>query len=384
MPRAPPACAPRNCAARPKDARRATPTRASGISIPSRSDMRYAIAILLAFVLGAAAVFGWNAWRRSTPVSGVPARVAAVPEAPATAASAAESRSVEAPPALLPDQGWPADAPTPEQVMVAQPDLLDREIAQLKPRTSGRVNLYAIAFAGDGSENVFRNEAEYFEKMFTQRFHETGHVIVLENNPASLTTRPLADWSNLESALDAVAAKMDPQQDILLLYLTTHGSEDHTLLVDMDPLPLDQIGAADLSDILDEHAFKYKVVIVNACYSGGFIPPLQNPGTLIISAARSDRSSFGCGAQSELTWFGHAFLVNALNETDDLREAFQLARAQVAAWEKRERFEPSEPQMSVGRGIAPQLAKWRQGFTPGPAVPFAPAPSAPATAASTP
>src|SRR5690348_1655669 len=243
MPLAPPACAPRNCAVRRKRARRQTRIHASRISIPFRSDMRYAIAILLAFVLGAAAVFGWNVWHRPTPTSGVPARAAAAPEPLATAASPAELRSAEAPPALLPDQGWPADAPTPEQVMVAQPDLLDREIAQLKPRTSGRVNLYAIAFAGDGSENVFRNEAEYFEKMFTQRFHETGHVIVLENNPASLTTRPLADWSNLESALDAVAAKMDPQQDILLLYLTTHGSEDHTLLVDMDPLPLDQIGA---------------------------------------------------------------------------------------------------------------------------------------------
>src|SRR5690242_8350004 len=374
MPRAPPACAPRNCAARPKDARRATPTRASGISIPSRSDMRYAIAILLAFVLGAAAVFGWNAWRRSTPVSGVPARVAAVPEAPATAASAAESRSVEAPPALLPDQGWPADAPTPEQVMVAQPDLLDREIAQLKPRTSGRVNLYAIAFAGDGSENVFRNEAEYFDKLFTQRFHETGHVVVLENNPASLTRRPLADWSNLERALDAIAAKMDPQQDILLLYLTTHGSEDHTLLVDMDPLPLDQIGARDLPGILGEHPFRHKVVVVNACYSGGFIPPLRGPGTMVITAARADRSSFGCGEQSQLTWFGHAFLVDALNRTGDFVQAFQLAREEVSRWETRDGYTSSEPQIAIGAGIQTQLAAWEKQNRPGAPVPFKAAP----------
>jgi hypothetical protein len=301
------------------------------------------------------------------------------PEKPARAASAervgpAPGPSAEAPTSLLPDQGWPANAPTPEQVMYAQPDLLDREIAQLKPRTPGRVNLYAIALAGDGSEDVFRNEAEYFKKLFTQRFHEAGHVLVLENNPASPTTRPLADWSNLEAALDAVAAKMDPQQDILLLYLTTHGSEDHTLLVDMDPLPLDQIGAQDLRGILDEHPFKYKVVIVNACYSGGFIPPLRGPGTLVITAARADRSSFGCGEQSQFTWFGHAFLVDALNHTGDFAQAFRFARREVAQWEERDGYTPSEPQMDSGTGIKAQLDAWQKENPPGTPGPFKSAP----------
>jgi hypothetical protein len=174
---------------------------------------------------------------------------------------------------------------------------------------------------------------------------------------------------------------MDLKQDILLVYLTTHGSEDHTLLVDMDPLPLDQIGARDLRGILAEHPFKYKVVVVNACYSGGFIPPLAGPGSMIITAARSDRSSFGCGEQSELTWFGHAFLVDALNKTDDFRQAFAMAGKQVAAWEKRDGYQASDPQISVGAGITGQLAKWRHGFTPAAATPFAPAPATSTTTA---
>ncbi|HKZ10192.1 MAG TPA: C13 family peptidase [Rhodanobacteraceae bacterium] len=334
---------------------------------------------ILTFVAGAAAMAGWHDVQvRRARTHQDSALDGARMFAPTPATAAADGSAT----GLLPDDSWPQGAPTPEQVLYAQPALLDREAAKLKPRTPGKVNLYAIVFAGDGSQNVFRNEAEYFDKLFAQRLGAAGHVMVLENNPAALTTRPLASWTNLESALDAVAAKMDTKQDILLLYFTTHGSEDHTLLVDMDPLPLDQIGDADLPDILDEHPFKYKVVIVNACYSGGFIPPLQNPDTMIITAARSDRSSFGCGEQSELTWFGHAFLVDALNETANLQQAFRLARAEVAAWEKRDRFEPSDPQISVGRDIAPQLTKWRQGFAPGSAVPFTPAPAAPSSAAS--
>lgn len=347
--------------------------------MPFRSDMRRAIAIALAFALGATAVFGWYAWHR--PTTGNPAHVTSA-QPRSSAPTAKPPQNTEAPPPLLSDQGWPTDAPSPEQVIYAQPDLLDRELAQLKPRTPGRVNLYAIAFAGDGSENVFRNEAEYFEKLFIQRFHEAGHVIVLENNPASLTSRPLADWSNLESTLDAVVAKMDPKQDILVLYLTTHGSEDHTLLVDMDPLPLDQIGARELAGILGEHPLKNKVVIVNACYSGGFIPPLREPGTLIITAARADRSSFGCGEQSQLTWFGHAFLVDALNRNGDFAQAFQLARKEVAQWEKRDGYTPSEPQMEIGAGIQAQLATWERQNPVGTPVPFKPAAAANAAAAA--
>jgi hypothetical protein len=338
---------------------------------------------LLAFAAGAAAMAGWHgvqAWR--APAQPAVALDGARTFAPSPESSADASNSADddgASSGLLSDASWPDNAPTPEQVVYAQSDLLHRESGKLKPRTPGKVNLYAIVFAGDGSQNVFRNEAEYFDKLFSKRLGADGHVLVLENNPASLATRPLATWSNLEDALDAIAAKMDLQQDILLVYFTTHGSEDHTLLVDMDPLPLDQIDATDLPGILAEHPFKYKVVIVNACYSGGFIPPLKNAGTMVITAARSDRSSFGCGEQSELTWFGHAFLVDALNKTDDFREAFGLAKAQVAAWEKRDNYEPSDPQVSAGTGVTAQLAKWRKELTPGPTVPFAPAPAATTT-----
>lgn len=352
---------------------------------------RFALILLpfLTFTAGAVAMAAWHNHAASVALTSTnrtldgPALFAPSPESIADASSTAED--VASSSGLLSDSNWPDNAPTPEQVIYAQSGLLDRETARLKPRTPGKVNLYAIVFAGDGSQNVFRNEAEYFDKLFSKRLGANGHVLVLENNPASLTTRPLATWSNLEDALDAVASKMDLKQDILLVYFTTHGSEDHTLLVDMDPLPLDQIGATDLPGILAEHPFKYKVVIVNACYSGGFIPTLKNADTMIITAARADRSSFGCGEQSELTWFGHAFLVDALNKTANLQQAFRLARAEVAAWEKRDRFEPSDPQISVGRDIAPQLAKWRQGFAPGSVVPFTPAaPSSAASAGNTP
>lgn len=270
----------------------------------------------------------------------------------------------------LPQDDWPEQAPTPEQVLYTQPQLLDAALARLGPRVPGKTNLYLLAFAGDGSENVFHNEAEYAARLFTRRFGATAHALVLENSPGTLSTRPLATWSNLENALDGLADAMDPRQDVLVLYMATHGSEDHTLLVDMDPLPLDQIGARDLGAIVAARPFKWKVVVVNACYSGGFIPLLQGDGTLVLTAARSDRSSFGCGNDSAATYFGRAWLIDALNHTPDFIAAFAQAKGEISKWERQERLLPSEPQMAIGRGIAEQLARWRQGVKPGPAVPF--------------
>jgi hypothetical protein len=273
---------------------------------------------------------------------------------------------------------WPIGGPTPEQVLYAQPRMMREALAGLGPRVAGKPNLYLVAFAGDGGEDVFRNEAEYAAQLFAQRFGASTHGLVLENNPATLTSRPLASWSNLETALAGIGQVMQPDQDILLLYVTSHGSEDHELLVDMDPLPLDQIGATDLAGILALHPFKWKVVVVNACYSGGFVPLLRGSGTLVLTAARADRSSFGCGSDSDATYFGKAWLVDALNHTDNFVDAFEQARSDIATWEKQGKLTPSEPQIDIGSGIAAQLTLWRKGVVPGPAVPFKPAVPAPA------
>jgi len=300
--------------------------------------------------------------------AGFPATCA---EQPAPATRAGKTPPPEAPGNDI--DNWPAGAPTPEQVMYEQPKQMRDAIARLIPQTPGKIDLYLLAFAGDGSENVFRNEVEYAARLFAQRFHAAGHTLVLENNPATLTTRPLATWTNLDTALAALHRIMDPNEDILFVYLASHGGHDYTLMVDMDPLPLDQIGAADLANMLHDHPFRWKVLVVNACFSGGFIPELKGAGTLVMTAARRDRTSFGCGNESKITFFGDAFLAHALNDTDDFIEAFAQAHKTIGIWEKFELSRASLPQIRIGQGIAQYLKRWRAQARPGPALKFAPA-----------
>jgi hypothetical protein len=339
--------------------------------------MRTAIITLLAFAAGVLLML-WLPHHSVLPLTAGPAASSTVASANYSGDEpVADSSSDEADS----DAEWPDGAPSPEQVIYAQPKLVGDALAKLSPRVAGKPNLYLVTFAGDGGEDVFRNEAEYAARLFPQRFGPSAHAIVLENNPGTLSTHPLASWSNLEAALDGVAKVMKPDQDILMLYVTSHGDEDHNLLVDMDPLPLDQIGAKDLAGILAKRLFKWKVLVISACYSGGFVPPLRGPGTLILTAARTDRSSFGCGSDSDATYFGKAWLVDALNHTDNFVDAFSQASGEISQWEKQDKLTPSEPQIDIGSGIAAQLALWRKSITPGPALPFQPA--TPALAGST-
>ncbi len=342
--------------------------------------MRTVLIILLAFAAGVLLVL-WMPGRPHTAALSV-AAVATLPATTSTAQSQSPAEVIND--NAQADGGWPVLGPTPEQVIYAQPRMVREALARLTPRVAGRPNLYLLTFAGDGGEDVFRNESEYAAQLFSSRFGPATHSLVLQNNPATMTRHPLASWSNLEAALGGLDKIMRPDQDILLLYVTSHGSEDHFLLVDMDPLPLDQIGAQDLADILAMHHFKWKVLVINACYSGGFVPPLRAPGTLILTAARSDRSSFGCGSESDITYFGHAWLEDALNRTDNVVDAFKQASGEIAKWEKRDEVTPSEPQIDVGNGIERQLARWRRGLKPGPAVPFRPAAPAPTGITATP
>lgn len=336
--------------------------------------MRPAEAARLVLVLALGLAGGMLATRPTTQPSTATARAAAAgptTDAPApTATPATDSTPAPATPDAN-DDSEPADPGfDPEVVMYDQHRQMDAALRRLAPQTPGKTDLYFLAFGGDGGEDVFRNEAEYAERLMAARFGATGHTLTLVNNAATVDTRPLATWSNLEIALDGLEKVMDPEEDVLVLFLTSHGGEDHVLLVDLDPLPLDQIGADDLAEMLNKHHFRWKVVIVSACYSGGFIAPLKNATTMIITAARADRTSFGCGSDADITWFGKAFFAEGLNQSDSFRGAFGIARTLIDEWETRNGETHSEPQIASTPLIETKLRAWRDGIRLGPPLPF--------------
>jgi hypothetical protein len=267
-----------------------------------------------------------------------------------------------------PDQRFDSEA-----VMRGQDQLLDEALAQLSPQRPDQVDLYLVSFGGDGSEEVFRNEVEYVDRLYRERFDAAGRTLVLLNNPGTTSRFPLATVGNLQRALAAIGHIADPEQDIVQVFITSHGSPQHEIYVNLPPLPLAQVTPQNLRAALDQCGIRHRVVVLSACYAGGFIPALRDPSTMVLAAARADRASFGCGTESDITDFGRALFVDGLNRTTSLTDAFLLAQSEISGWESAQREQHSFPQLSSSREIETQLARWQATVRLGLPVPFRPA-----------
>lgn len=266
-------------------------------------------------------------------------------------------------------RAWTGSA---ETLMHGQATRVEQAVAALQPGVPGVVDTFFVAVGGDAGEDVFRNEVEYALALFAGRFDAAGRTLGLLNHPETTERFPIASRSTLRQALAGIAARMNREEDLLVLFLSSHGREDSALDLVFEPLPLDPLAPAELRAALDDAGIRWRVVIASACYSGGFVEALAEPGTLVISAARRDRPSFGCGVDSDITYFGQALLVEALNRERRWPQAFELAKAAVTAREQAEDFEPSEPQISLGAAIAPRLERWSAALPEAPVVHFVP------------
>jgi Peptidase C13 family len=107
--------------------------------------------------------------------------------------------------------------------------------------------------------------------------------------------------------------------------------------------------------MLDDSGIGPAVIVVSACFSGSFIDDISAPDRLVITAARGDRSSFGCRDGAEWTEFGQSFFDRALRAEPDPRKAFPVAAEDVARKEAVDGLTPSLPQMSEGSGVGAVL-----------------------------
>jgi len=224
-----------------------------------------------------------------------------------------------------------------EATLYNQQELLRQQFDQLKPSPAGGpARMYALLVAGDGRQEVFRREVTYVGDLLARRFGAGGQTVRLVNSRGSARQLPLATAHSIGLALQALAQKMNRERDLLFVFLTSHGSPTHELALGMGSMDLPNLPAARLRELLDASGIRNKVVVVSACYSGGFIPALQGERTWVITASRADRTSFGCADENDFTRFGHALFKESLTGAPTLSAAFERAAAQVREWEQQE------------------------------------------------
>ena len=237
--------------------------------------------------------------------------------------------------------------------LLAQGRLLEDALSNV-PASTPAVELYTLTLGGDGKQSVFLRESDYVANMLTSRFGAFGQIRLV-NHRDHLVDRPMATRENMRRAAVTLAERSGPE-DLIFIYLTSHGTSEHELVLDQPRMELADLPADELATVLAPLKNRDKVIVISACYSGGFIPALKDERTLIMSASRADRVSFGCSEEANFTYFGDALFAQALNQTDDLEQAFKLARATVAERELADGFEASEPQIWAPKTV---LSHWQ-------------------------
>lgn len=247
-----------------------------------------------------------------------------------------------------------------QETFERQQALLSGQLQALPARRGAAPQLWGIVFAPYAGEDVFLRESTMVAEVLAQRFDAKGRVIQLVNHGKTVATLPWATPLNLQRTIDAVAARMDRERDVLVLYLTSHGARDFKLAAWNGPLQVEPVTPGSLREMLDAAGIRYRVIAISACFSGGWIEPLASETTLVMTAADAEHTSYGCGRKSELTFFGRAVFDEQLRRNtrsfeDAFAQAVPVIREREQKAGKPDGF--SNPQLRTGTGIKPVLAQ---------------------------
>jgi hypothetical protein len=248
----------------------------------------------------------------------------------------------------------PAPRVIPPELVDRQPAMIDAKVRAISEHSPPGPRGYFLGFAGVGEERVFAQEIQLAGQRFGARFGLADRSLMLVNDQRDLESYPLASVAALRYALKALGRVMD-DDDVLFLALSSHGWKDATIAISNAGMRPDALSATDLAAMLDEAGIRWRVIVVSACYAGSFIKPLADDHTILITAAAKNRPSFGCGADSELTYFGEAFYRDALPDAPTLRQAFESAKREISSREKAERERASNPQSWFGELMEQKL-----------------------------
>lgn len=250
-------------------------------------------------------------------------------------------------------------APPPvdvEGIYTRQPKLLAASISKLPAQQTGVTDLYFVGFGSYASQDVFMKEVNFVRERVQSHFAQPTHAINLINNAQTVHDTPLATVSNLREVLAAIGQRIDLNDDVLFLYLSSHGSRGGVLSVQYDGLNPNQLDARELRSMLDDSGIRWRIVVLSACYSGSFIDALKTPYTLVLTAAREDRTSFGCSNDRELTYFAEHLFQQELSGERSLLESFERAHSSLTARESLEGHKASDPQRFVGEAMKTKIS----------------------------
>ncbi len=257
--------------------------------------------------------------------------------------------------AYLADLGLSSERDRTAKWQLAEHRRIERALADLQPQRKGVVDAYVVSIALD-SDPVFGREAREAGKVLSRRYDAAGRTVVLAGSDGSAESNlPRGAPDTLALVLARVAELIDPKEDVLILYTTSHGAPMGIVYNDADS-GYGMVSPQRLWSLLGALGIERRMILVSACYSGIFVPLLSTDDSVVMTAASADRTSFGCQADSDWTFYGDALINHALRKAQPINTAAEEAARLVGEWEARGKITPSLPQISIGARAGVWLA----------------------------
>jgi hypothetical protein len=227
-------------------------------------------------------------------------------------------------------------------------------------KSSGYSDWAAIVVAGDwhahdGSPSeIFDNARRDVSAALVKAGFSPANIEQFSVRPRRYPeTHPLE--SEIGTIADTLSDLTEHARGGCLLYFSSHGGPSGMVLGErtLTPDELDGIVAQSCAD-------RPTVIVISACFSGAFVNALQRPNRMIVTAARKDRASFGCGGTTRYPYFDACFLASIAGAKDFRETALRTTQC-VARLEKQTHMSPpSEPQIFIGKQIAVSLPVMRR------------------------
>ncbi|MGD0434463.1 MAG: C13 family peptidase [Acetobacteraceae bacterium] len=216
------------------------------------------------------------------------------------------------------------------------------------PDNPSSLHYKAVLAAGDWSSPAFDHATEAVRDWLLARQVASDDIQRLSASRAVIAHDGLRPAS-LDHVLSAIEHLHPAPGQACFVFATSHGAyQDGLVLVPSENF----LTPAALNTALNDGCGNAPtVVIISGCFSGSFTKaPMARENRIVLTAAREDRPSFGCGTGSRYTFYDRCFL-RAIDRSANWRAAYDTIRACVSARENALHFQPSEPQAWFGEAV---------------------------------
>jgi len=242
-----------------------------------------------------------------------------------------------------------------EDAFTAESLMFEGMLDNFEAERPGEEDIYFLGVSGEAGNPLYLREADLALETLRDVYGVEGRAGILANNANNTARYPFATHNNFEASLNHIAELIDAEEDVLFLFLSSRGTQAPSLVLSQPGLILADIDPKGLKKALDDAQIKWRIIVISACYSGGFINQLADSKTLVITSSDATDHGLSCAKKKESTWFTQLFFEEGLKKSLGMTTAFQ---ATLDTIKKQQGIDQNLglPQIAMGKEMQHKLA----------------------------